>query len=1361
MKKQIFKLTSILLAMVMVFTLFTIIPISAEEQTASLSEAVATLKTAWKNLTYIGNDCTQAIPMNYFAGAWQGQADYAQSDDTVQGGTSYVLPFNATDKNLIYTAETKTGTATLPGTDIEINDVDSIYFYYKSDRDFTFGLEVNFTDSTAQVAKKYSERDTMSSSNGKWVPFDVTNYFNARNAAGEDAPSFAGLQSELGETRPYISRLTLSNLTAALDEGQESVNVSFSNLFVATDKNLIGSGELTDAEWFDKAAAIDPVALNAEYKDEIDSDAWNEFLAARDAVLACAAEAAESRLREAAEKMVTSETSYAYPIQRGRDGGTLVMTPNAEDKSVFGDYYYEGTLNNYGKPIDASVGGNGIWLQTSYMSGNDNLRFGDMGTNPYFTVEIISTGAAASGTLGFFGRMLVNDTRNDLTSSYTKTVVAGETYTIRLDDVLTGFGSDFADWENSTKSTGNIYGGLFIVGAVDADITMKIGSIVSTSNYTLSDDVVDLEGEDFVTAMVNLPIDNYGNTAAFEAALEIALDEFPEAAKLLAVKKLRAAASQMLTGFNSNTLFPGGYYTGSRNNFDTDVTNIEASDSAYETYGAAISPEHTLTAQTARSLKGIWMSGLAGSAQSAYTTSIDLNSATDESFFTVKVVNIKDETANPSINISLRYQLAGAANATNPTTYQATEENVVKDGEYKFYIKDILSAINYTIKDFQTTDKGGNGHEIHFVSVEAGGCDITVQVGSMVTPVHYVPIEANDDETFVYEMAKLKYSSFYSSFRKTEAFEEALAAALKFYPAIQVELNKEKVIEELRAAAKEMYAYGDSFFVPGKTYNNNLSSGTDLGNNRYSVNLESSTAPAYGNSTVDVTLEAKTSGSLEGLWFTTPESANTGSENDVYIGGDYDDATFTVEVNDVSEEGTYLTFYVRGNGIGYNAPSTYTKAIEKGGVYEISISEIFASTDLKNWQESSTAGYNGTKYTLTIISMAPVGGSADLTVGSIQYKTTPTISDATGIAFLREMYVLDTDKFVNTEAFNAKLKEAVELFGEDQLVSAKVAQNVINAASDLRTLGLKPDVYALREDTTRHNNIYGTSANGDSYITIDTNKLGNGSCQDVSGYVEYVPVTANGKLTLADLNDLSFAYKTSNVDSGTEISARVFITMEGDKLNAETNVYVGREHFARRNQTQSVVVLGDTAGEWQTFSFAKDLGDWRAWLLEAYTAGQNYDLPEGETAQTFTYEDVVITDIRLGFNQSMVADISLGSMYISSDNDYNINATCLEEANVLTQARDLDLTGVNKAEADEFKALVKELETAINEEAVNGYFVSGNYGAEPSLVDLSVLSRYVDGKLGDTFIDTDCADINGDGEINELDVAELREILLR
>jgi hypothetical protein len=281
MKKQIFKLTSILLAMVMVFSLFSIIPISAEG--VDMATAVSNLKNAWKALSYIGTDCEEAVPMNYFGG-WGKMGDKVSEDDTAPGGTVYTLPLTSAGTTAIYTSETNSLSGQLASNSIGISDVENMYFWYKSDVDVTIGLQYSVTngvinsDDSATDNKRYSDADILPATNGEWVKFDFLGYMNYRNGLDQNGyPSFSSLQTAWGTATPYLGRINLNNLCVA-----DSANVCFSDFFVGADANIYGL--VTDEEWLALVGTTDIKTLKSQYGDAEDSDEWLTFVEAYNVV---------------------------------------------------------------------------------------------------------------------------------------------------------------------------------------------------------------------------------------------------------------------------------------------------------------------------------------------------------------------------------------------------------------------------------------------------------------------------------------------------------------------------------------------------------------------------------------------------------------------------------------------------------------------------------------------------------------------------------------------------------------------------------------------------------------------------------------------------------------------------------------------------------------------------------------------------------------------------------------------------------------------------------------------------------------------------------------------------------------------
>ncbi|MBQ8204033.1 MAG: hypothetical protein IJZ75_07130 [Clostridia bacterium] len=1642
MKKQIFKLTSILLAMVMVFTMFSIMPISAEETTVDLATAVANLKTAWKNLSY--KDYAETSSISYYNGAGGGFGgqegyEYVGTDAPADSVDNYTFTVTSTPATIVYSNETASDANRSKMSNYKMTDIEGIYFYYKSEADLTLSEMYLYYNSGANTGSSRfwnTATYTLPSTNGEWKLFDFVDFLKSTDCTWED---LASTRAEAGYY--YISRIALP-VSAASDTA-----VSFGNVYFVADKNIANADSLADYEWYDKAVAVDPATLNAEYNDAEDSATWQAFVSAREAVLACSAEAAEARLRVAAEKMLTSETtyskpiesgrkyiayetsandvdlygdvyqndyvlpaqtslanignltssvwfstlapgtagastssadstnyfgdmgenpyitvkiesidnltagqpaqlgfgmrldcssfggsgttntyskyyldveegkeykiylndvltniamdnveggiqyqdifdawktnskasatsnkffarifilaalnaqitvdvgsivdapsyeitstktgaefvaemaaldistfgntaefeaaltialeefpeaaalvaveklrtaatemvtsqpSYAYPIMQGRTGVT--MTATNDSYSEFGDYYYELTLPNYGKSINASIGTNSIWIQTQVVSGNDTLYFGDMGTDPYFTVEVSSTGTATQGTLGFFLRMCGTGA-GDYTSGYTKTVVAGNTYKIYIKDILEATnGTAFADWETESKAGGSYYGGLFVMGAVDADITAKVGSVISKTYYTIPEDVAALTGENFVKAMASLDISTFGNTASFEAALEAALVQYPEVKKEFAVNQLRVAAAKMTTGINCSAPYPGGYYSSARVNF-SDITYYTESDAEYAIFGSAKSPEHTLPVQSGRTLKGIWMTGAVGNASANAMYLYDYG-VTNDTYFTVRVVSVANASASPALNFYTRHHKNSAQ--TDPSGVY-TVSNVVAGGEYKIYIKDLLASNSIALSDLTS----GTGNYIDFFAMQAGGCDITVEVGEAITTAFYEPSDKTGVD-FVAEMATLDRTGF----GNTEEFETALAVALECYPEVSEAIEAANASKELKEAWKSLtYIPQQINTAPLRGYQTGGSSASKTifvdGDDASKGYLDPDTSTDVGTAYKFPVADYK---DLNGVstpyeWFVW---GNVGSN--IFIkdkmssfGFWYKSEAQITSIRVIAQASTYLT---TNGGV---LPAT-------GGEWKFITLEELAGTTVWN---NFLANANLTDISdFRLMFTNSTARSTELYFGDLVVYGKDEQID--GIDTWSDIELAEKSANIDFSVYeeNADLVNTITTCSEilnAYYASNLLAQDVIDSAANLnKYLYLKPvttitkytDDPATSEIKT---NLYGASDNGDYTAKINTVDFGSESCSPYGGAVVY---ETNAPLTLAEIDDIYFSYKFENTVIGTKLNennepiltnsgARIWFYnedfyREDYKTDSETGDYVLDEEnnkivtktydewhcgMEAYGTTRWLPITGDTAG-WEETSLATIFGDdWKTVYLEYLNANT--------VGITYTEENTTISKMALGFNGAGIdgdyADITLGSMFVErAGGDFTITATAEEPAEVLDQALNLDLTGVKKSVADEFKTLVKELADATNTEIISGKFIAGNYGGAVSLVDLSLLSRYVDAVaagteadfLANNFIALDGADINEDGLINDDDVVALRVYLL-
>ncbi len=563
MKKQIFKLTSILLAMVMVFSLFSIIPISAEG--TDLATAVSNFKNAWGNLSYAGFAATQ--PVGYYNGAggdFGGQANYATNDATAPAYSSnnYCFPYTTAKANIIYTAETVSSAPTSRMNDYTVSQVSDWVFYYKTEAgvEATYSINLVPYHNNGSDGTPYSGWSglTLSSTNGEWVRVSVKDWVSTSNI---------GLTYEaLVDARqscPYLSRLTLEITPSAAG------NISFSELgFVVPgyDANLEGTESYTDVQWLRKASELDIDALNAEYLDAADSPTWLAFVGAYNALAPHIADANRELvvedLRIAAGKMVKSTTSFLYPANKNGDGVLTLNATTDTDRSVYGDYTTTHTFD----VVSAIKLGNGIWFAPTTTSGGRTAKYIGEYADAYLTVRVKS--AAAGAKLGFWMRTSGSvGSQYDIASNHTVAVESGKTYTIPMADFFDNMAHTNADYNDiingwreyslSTATTNKFNATLFCLVATGA-VTATVGSIIETENYVPSS----ATGKEFVAEMAVLDISSFGNTAEFEAARAAALKVYPEVEaevnKVNSVADLKAAWQSMTYTKNFNLGI--GYY---------------------------------------------------------------------------------------------------------------------------------------------------------------------------------------------------------------------------------------------------------------------------------------------------------------------------------------------------------------------------------------------------------------------------------------------------------------------------------------------------------------------------------------------------------------------------------------------------------------------------------------------------------------------------------------------------------------------------------------------------------------------------------------------------------------------------------
>lgn len=834
MKKQIFKLTSILLAMVMVFTMFTIVPISAEEATVNLSDAVANLKTAWKNLDYANT--TEECGVNYAAG-WIGEI-VDEKTVTFAADTAQLLMWgtqtDSSNMNDLKLFENK------------ISDIEDIYFYYSSTGDVTTlskSVLNNGVDAFRERNFESTSTVVLENTNGEMRKVYLSNYLASVNSTSNIyniyVKDFAGAYD-------YFLRWGFE-ATAA-----EGTTLTLGKIYAEVDENLYGTDSLTDVQWFDKVAAVDLATLKADYEDAEDSAKWQAFLAAREAVLACSVEAAEARLRAAAEEMITSETSYAYPVGIGRTPKAYVL--NSKNPDMYGDYYLTETITGNATLNTAAT--SGIWLTnndpatetTNNRVGDANLRFGDYGDNPYFVIKVNSITGAGSANIGFWGRYNgtpIGGSNKDYASNYKVSVVAGGEYKVYIDDVLSDMNSgddtynaNFADWKNiSTQALAGTSGAsfnasIFSVMTQDAGVTvnMTVGSIVDASNYKITSEST---GAQFVAEMATLDITKFGNTDAFEAALATARAEFPEAEQIIVVEKLRVAAGKMTT-YGASILYPNKYWVTGR--AATDMVDSESAAYGDKTATYTVPNVGTMASST---VTGLWLTNPLEATASEANRMLDVSGAGD-AYITIKVNSITDaDTAD----LRFRYR----ANSTGINQLLSFTLPVVAGGEYTFSLTQLFEGS--TAADWKTFFGTTN---FNFLVIAAEGAEANITVGSAVYKSNYAPSSATGVD-FVAAMKALKASDEYAAFSNTAEFEAALTAAIAAFPELEAAEAKQAALSSLRTAWKAMleepvinsnyYHYG--FWNASSTKTNPATTSTDHGTAITVTGIET-TATEYG-----------------------------------------------------------------------------------------------------------------------------------------------------------------------------------------------------------------------------------------------------------------------------------------------------------------------------------------------------------------------------------------------------------------------------------------------------------------------------------------------------------------------------------
>ncbi len=598
------------------------------------------------------------------------------------------------------------------------------------------------------------------------------------------------------------------------------------------------------------------------------------------------------------------------------------------------------------------------------------------------------------------------------------------------------------------------------------------------------------------------------------------------------------------------------------------------------------------------------------------------------------------------------------------------------------------------------------------------------------------------DIELIWNASELSLSDYSDSAdsKEVKAFNDALALAKELFA-------EEFAVEELRAAAGKMVESLTPIAYPGIDY----STGSLANISDYvSYTVDNAEYLTFGPAKTHAISVGASANRNFGVWLT---------------GGMNGRATWT---GDASTEDTYVSIYVKsianpsatpaikiytrtmpgGSGMKEESGIYYLDGIEAGKTYKILLKDLLA---VNNYTVADLAG---SSLDMNFFSIQANGSDMELEVGSLITTNYYSPSDKVGADFIGEMATLDYSTYINTAEFEEKLAAALEVYPE---VAANIAatKEVIDASKALDKIALKPNAYTFGDSLTVNNTVYGTSNKGDAFISFNNSVVGHSECNASLGVVEY---NTDKPLTLADIEDLYFSYKAEGFKAavGVEdgyVAARFYIYNEDFAFDTYTNdsdeeikgctAWDCRFGYTKNNQAY-FRIDGNTGDEWVTTSIATIMGaDWKTALLAVLNEADNVNGNPNWTDKTM--EEVEISAIRLGFNNKYgTADVSLGSMYVDyvGDSDTAITASAADPEAVLEEARAIDLSSVNPVQANEFKKLVKALETKCIEFECNvtvkaGYIAGNWYESDITLKDLSVLSRYNDDKLDGTFCDVD------------------------
>ncbi len=303
------------------------------------------------------------------------------------------------------------------------------------------------------------------------------------------------------------------------------------------------------------------------------------------------------------------------------------------------------------------------------------------------------------------------------------------------------------------------------------------------------------------------------------------------------------------------------------------------------------------------------------------------------------------------------------------------------------------------------------------------------------------------------------------------------------------------------------------------------------------------------------------------------------------------------------------------------------------------------------------------------------------------------------------------------------------------------------------TLGDSEQQIALRMSKYYNSNGSSTtptfinSGKSNEYVDISSvgGDIGSSSCASDVGTIRFAATTAGSAVTLAEIDDIYFSYKVNTVKMGENAVARIYIYDQNGVL-ASTFATTG---------TSTVFYFPFIHNDWTTISLRSVAGNnWKTNLLDSFNTA---------TGTERTAEQIKISEIRLGFNYTGEADMSFGNIFYQyTDSNVGTMSNAIATS-ILNNARNnIDISSVAKKTAKEFKYSVQYLADTLNKEKSEAKYISGDYNKTAAdMKELALMAQYLDKTLGaDDFMDPYCADINGDGVIDEADLIELRKQLL-